>query len=317
MELGHLFEAVMLVCFGFSWPLNVIKAFKARTAKGTSLAFIILIITGYVAGISAKFINHQFNYVLAVYFLNLVIVMSNVVVYIRNRALDKKAERVATRRKISELQTKYKNNETFPKEDNMNYKELNNIAEKNAVILFGGALDKEIPVTELAESFSFNFKIYNRSDKNISVKNAADFFTNNIKSLEPEGIIIHLGDKDANFFRTNTSDFDGAYLNLLSTVKAANPKCRIAIVSVMNERKDKNINEMNRHIKAIADSEKCDFINLDNAKLWNPKASKASVDFAYNMGLHIRKPLINVAEILYSYACLEMEDTSMNESLVG
>lgn len=317
MELGHLFEAVMLVCFGFSWPLNVIKAFKARTAKGTSLAFIILIITGYVAGITAKFINHQFNYVLAVYFLNLVIVMSNVVVYIRNKALDKKAERVATRRKISELQTKYKNNETFPKEDNMNYKELNNIAEKNAVILFGGALDKEIPVTELAESFSFNFKIYNRSDKNISVKNAADFFTNNIKSLEPEGIIIHLGDKDANFFRTNTSDFDGAYLNLLSTVKAANPMCRIAIVSVMNERKDKNINEMNRHIKAIADSEKCDFINLDNAKLWNPKASKASVDFAYNMGLHIRKPLINVAEILYSYACLEMEDTSMNESLVG
>ena len=54
MEIGHLFEALMLVCFGFSWPLNVIKAYKARSAKGTSLAFIILIITGYVAGITAK-----------------------------------------------------------------------------------------------------------------------------------------------------------------------------------------------------------------------------------------------------------------------
>jgi hypothetical protein len=92
MEMGHLFEAVMLVCFGFSWPLNVIKAYKARSAKGTSLAFIILIITGYVAGLTAKFINHQFNYVLAVYFLNLAIVMSNLVVYFRNVALDKKRE---------------------------------------------------------------------------------------------------------------------------------------------------------------------------------------------------------------------------------
>ena len=80
MEFGHLFEALMLVCFGFSWPLNVIKAYKARTAKGTSLAFIFLIITGYIAGIAAKFINHQFNYVLAVYFVNLGIVMMNVFV---------------------------------------------------------------------------------------------------------------------------------------------------------------------------------------------------------------------------------------------
>lgn len=95
MEIGHLFEALMLVCFGFSWPLNVIKAYKAKSAKGTSLAFIVLIITGYVAGITAKVINHQFNYVLAVYFLNLAIVMSNLVVYFRNVALDKKRDRIS------------------------------------------------------------------------------------------------------------------------------------------------------------------------------------------------------------------------------
>ena len=95
MEIGHLFEAIMLVCFGFSWPLNVIKAYKAKSAKGTSLAFIVLIITGYVAGITAKVINHQFNYVLVVYFLNLAIVMSNLVVYFRNVALDKKRDRIS------------------------------------------------------------------------------------------------------------------------------------------------------------------------------------------------------------------------------
>lgn len=94
MDIGHLFEALMLVCFGFSWPLNVIKAYKARSAKGTSLAFIILIITGYVAGIAAKVINHHFNYVLTVYFLNLAIVLSNLAVYFRNVALDKRREKI-------------------------------------------------------------------------------------------------------------------------------------------------------------------------------------------------------------------------------
>lgn len=87
--MGSILETVMLVCFGFSWPLNVIKAYRARTAKGTSLPFILLIITGYIAGISAKLVSGQVNYVLAAYILNLTIVSLNVVVYFRNTALDK------------------------------------------------------------------------------------------------------------------------------------------------------------------------------------------------------------------------------------
>ncbi len=89
--MSGIFETVMLVCFGLSWPLNVIKAYKARTAKGTSLPFILLIISGYIAGITAKLISGQVNYVLVVYLLNLAIVSLNVLVYIRNAALDRKA----------------------------------------------------------------------------------------------------------------------------------------------------------------------------------------------------------------------------------
>ena len=88
--MGAIFETIMLVCFGLSWPINVVKAYKARTTKGTSLPFILLIITGYLAGITAKIVNGQFNYVLIVYILNLIIVMFNVVVYFRNYRLDKK-----------------------------------------------------------------------------------------------------------------------------------------------------------------------------------------------------------------------------------
>ena len=88
--MGSILETIMLVCFGFSWPLNVIKAHRAKTAKGTSLPFILLIIAGYIAGISAKLISGQINYVLIAYILNLTIVSLNVIVYFRNVSLDKK-----------------------------------------------------------------------------------------------------------------------------------------------------------------------------------------------------------------------------------
>lgn len=88
--MGSILETVMLVCFGFSWPLNVMKAYKAKTAKGTSLPFILLIVAGYIAGITAKLITDQINYVLIAYIVNLAIVSLNIVIYFRNVSLDKK-----------------------------------------------------------------------------------------------------------------------------------------------------------------------------------------------------------------------------------
>ena len=90
--MGYIFETIMLLCFGFSWPINLIKAYKAKTAKGSSLPFILLIITGYIAGIIAKIVSGQINYVLIVYILNLIMVSLNLIVYFRNVSLDKKAK---------------------------------------------------------------------------------------------------------------------------------------------------------------------------------------------------------------------------------
>ena len=329
MEFGHLFEALMLVCFGFSWPLNVIKAYKARTAKGTSLAFIFLIITGYLAGISAKFINHQINYVLAVYFLNLAIVMINVFVYARNKALDKQSSKAAAGKselKITSQQIKNINKEST-KEEKMNYtysldeviypKVANAKEEKNAVILFGGTADKKLPVQSLAKEFNFNFKLYNKSQDDFSLAVASDYFKFAISPLAPEGMLLHLGAKDIDTFKKSSETFDAAYLKLISEIKAYSSKCRIALISLNNPTGDKTINEMNRHIKAIAASENCTFVNLDNARLWNPTATKAAVDFAYSMGLKTRKPLGDVAEILYSYAYNNFAEYAPVEHLVG
>lgn len=86
--MSEILESVMLICFGLSWPMSLIKNIKAKSAKNMSLKFILLIIAGYIAGISAKIIKGSSSYVLAVYILNLVIVSANVLVYFINKKYD-------------------------------------------------------------------------------------------------------------------------------------------------------------------------------------------------------------------------------------
>lgn len=81
-------EATMLICFGLSWPISVYKNIKSHSAKNMSLYFNLLIIIGYIAGICAKFYMHAFNYVLAVYVINLLIVSINLIVYFTNKKND-------------------------------------------------------------------------------------------------------------------------------------------------------------------------------------------------------------------------------------
>ena len=267
----------MLVCFGFSWPLNVIKAYKARSAKGTSLAFILLIITGYLAGISAKLINHQTNYVLVVYLLNLVIVLTNLAIYFRNRSLDRRTETMSR--------------------DN---------TENEAVILFGGSADKEIPVAEIAQSYDFNFPMYNRSFHGLSLKDAKKSFSEKIETMNPEAVILHIGADDLDLFKKNSAEFDIKYIDLISFIKSGNKKRRVALISNLDPVNAHLFDEMNRHIKAIADSEHCTFVDINNAKLWNPESTKELMSFMYNVGfdqpLNVKKPLGDISEILYSWA---------------
>ena len=86
------FEALMLLSFGLSWPINAYNAWKARTARGTSPTFLALITFGYVSGIVAKFIGGNVNWVIVVYFFNLVALVVNDLIYVRNARLDTMGE---------------------------------------------------------------------------------------------------------------------------------------------------------------------------------------------------------------------------------
>ena len=91
--MSELLEIIMIVSFGCSWPLNVLKSWKARTTKGKSLAFLVLILFGYICGITSKLLAPTFKwYVLFFYVLNFIMVATDFVLYLRNRRLDKLAE---------------------------------------------------------------------------------------------------------------------------------------------------------------------------------------------------------------------------------
>ncbi|MDR2525010.1 MAG: hypothetical protein LBC83_02275 [Oscillospiraceae bacterium] len=84
-------EAAMVVCFGLSWPLSILKSIRARTAKGKSLFFLCAIGLGYVGGIAAKIIAGNITYVFAFYAANLLMVAADICLYFRNRRLDRRA----------------------------------------------------------------------------------------------------------------------------------------------------------------------------------------------------------------------------------
>lgn len=98
--LAEVCEIIMVICFGASWPFNIVKAYKARTTKGTSLLFMSLIGVGYIGGILKKI----FTFVVAegiewlewvsfaFYIINLCMIITGIIIYFRNKRLDDAAE---------------------------------------------------------------------------------------------------------------------------------------------------------------------------------------------------------------------------------
>lgn len=81
----QIFECVMLICFGISWPVSVYKSIVSKSTKGKSVVFIIAILIGYVSGIVGKIVGNNINYVLVLYVFNFVVVSVDLCLYFINR----------------------------------------------------------------------------------------------------------------------------------------------------------------------------------------------------------------------------------------
>ena len=88
--MSEILKIIMVVSFGISWPLNVIKSYQARSTKGKSLWFLVLIFFGYICGIASKLTADSYKwYVLFFYILNFVMVGIDLMLYWRNYRLDR------------------------------------------------------------------------------------------------------------------------------------------------------------------------------------------------------------------------------------
>lgn len=85
----QIFEFIMLICFGMSWPISVYKSITSKSTQGKSLVFIIAIIVGYVCGILGKILSEQINYVLGLYIFNLIVVSIDLILYFVNKHSEK------------------------------------------------------------------------------------------------------------------------------------------------------------------------------------------------------------------------------------
>ncbi len=82
----------MLVCFGVSWPFNIAKSLRSRTAKGKSVVYEILVVVGYFFGLAAKIILGDVNYVMIFYIVDILMVTTDIVLTFRNRRLDRESD---------------------------------------------------------------------------------------------------------------------------------------------------------------------------------------------------------------------------------
>lgn len=91
----NFFEMLMVIFFGLSWPLNITKAWKSNSTKGISLLFYFFIWIGYLFGLASKAIKLQNgiqtpSYVWFFYILNTIMVSVGILIYFRNRELEKR-----------------------------------------------------------------------------------------------------------------------------------------------------------------------------------------------------------------------------------
>jgi len=84
-----IFEMLMLLCFGAAWPFSIYKSYKSKSVAGKSPCFLVILILGYIFGILNKIL---FNYdaVVYLYLLNLIMVTIDFILYLKNVKLQEK-----------------------------------------------------------------------------------------------------------------------------------------------------------------------------------------------------------------------------------
>lgn len=90
MQHAHIFEAIMLICFGAAWPVSIYKTYRSRANGGKSVMFLFIILLGYINGVVYQYmISSTIDYIFYIFFINIILVTTDIMLYYRNEYLEK------------------------------------------------------------------------------------------------------------------------------------------------------------------------------------------------------------------------------------
>ena len=96
MNIPQFCETIMLIAFGISWPFNIAKSIRSKTARGKSIWFEFIVIFGYSVGLFGKFYTYRSTGILAYstwfYIADLLLVSADIVLYFINARRDRLAD---------------------------------------------------------------------------------------------------------------------------------------------------------------------------------------------------------------------------------
>ena len=185
----------------------------------------------------------------------------------------------------------------------LKYQKLNDLAQTGGIVILGGSEDLNIPLCEIRQAFEMEENLYNRSFMDFSVTDSVVAYDACVSALKPETILLHVGQMDLDMLQQNAAEFDSQYRALINHIRAQNKHCRIAIVSLRNYENDPVIANMNTHLKYIADMEHCEYGDIANRRVWNPKATLEAANFVRNIGfmrpLKVERSIFDLTKMLF------------------
>lgn len=183
------------------------------------------------------------------------------------------------------------------------FKSLNKLAEAGGTVIFGGTSDINIPLCELKQAYGLNENYYNRSIENLSAQDASEVYRECISELKPETVFLHIGQADVEQFTVSSDNFVSEYRKLINQIRKDNKKCRIAIVSLAG---DSDVTcAMNKQLKYLANSERCEYCDITNQIPCNPKHVREISSFIHNLGfvqpVQCKRPIYDLSRMIFCF----------------
>lgn len=75
-----IFEAIMLICFGISWPICIAKTLRTKQVAGKSPGFMAVVCIGYISGVIHKLLYSP-DLITILYAANMIMVAFDLYLY--------------------------------------------------------------------------------------------------------------------------------------------------------------------------------------------------------------------------------------------